>query len=1733
MDRYVKKKKIGEGSFGKALLVKSKANGKEYVIKEINISKMKRKEREESKKEVAVLKQMKHPNIVSYQESFEELGNLYIVMDYCDGGDLYKAINCQRGILFDEDKVIDWFVQISLAIKHVHDRKILHRDLKSQNIFLTRKGIIKLGDFGIARVLNNTMELARTCIGTPYYLSPEIVENRPYNNKSDIWALGCVLYELCTLKHAFEAGNMKNLVLKIIRGSYPPVSPRYSYELRNLVALLFKRNPRDRPSINSILKKPLIQKRIQRFLTETQSLDEFSHTIIHRKRPGAPTVGGGRPVMVPPVRKAVQPVRVSNPSAKYGVSVAAKKPPSAAAKRVPAHKIMDNKELEKKKHELMAKERDRRNQNLQVRARQQKLADKQRMDRMNRAREGGWKNTLTSSEGSTDEKQINEEPPRKEAKLNDGGERQWVEPKPVKQERGKYDHYHDRLDELKQGAKVEPAFGGVAYKRQAEDNAWPDQQQIREQIRNRPVSASAAEAARRAAENRAFAANAANKGKEAQEFWERKRQAAMNKAKANAQIMGLADRGAAKPKENQQANRQHAYHNKDEQDYLERLKAIRVQNYNERRQIQKQAIAGGVKASLGDPRVDPEARRKKIEALKAQADQRAAKLKEDLARKRQEAYEKEKQQREEQARKNEGGHRAFAYVRAVNQPAIRAVNQPAVRAVDQPTIKPVAVKGPVAQVLGITDALRQIKSDEGVEVQTKERQNEIEQNQKVPERRKHWNAGDAKAFENMPLEVTASDMEATGIADAVVKHDQGKERKNIGNGRKQWGGHGDTVVNALQGRQLAVETQIISPLKQGSPMGVTVVKDSDKPQAQKPPIQPGTIIIMKEKEKSTDNTDEDSIETISAVETKPETREAVEEKPKGHSAWDNSNKGDNSPKQSDDKSDVDNKNYSIKKTNTPRSARPSWERKLNQSDGTNDDKADSLNASGRPKSPRDPIPPWQRKSYEGKPTAAKKEDNDSLSVSLDGKGSKSPRSMIPPWQRKSLPEENHTDADGLKKSPAVDADSKSPRPLPERPTNDSSARKRENLEQNIPDGEIKQARLESRIVNNLEISHSCEVEKTSVGLADQQSEVVNREESMLRSLIDSEGIKDDDPNLISLGKTLSEKELKEMLEKVLLDKFLEEVVDDFSSTGDVSSEKSVNAGKSEPSLVKATDVSGLNERSRLSLINEDDGTVSVVVDENQIEVVSNKVVVLEVGQNSSANQTYKLKSSISQNTWPSRTEKTRTTDRQNKKVLSVNQRRRKRKAVISHIVESNLDSSKYCKEVLHSKLRNQNKQTTSIACQTIPETSCSSTQTNLTEKTTLGHKKTMHSNVLKNRKSNSQNLSPVATHPLDILGEFDTEEPPMATNSSDVNVSSIRASNINIHPLKVDDQDTDFIAVGEVKSSDVTTSSKVSVKDVFACLNDESDELQTFFKKDTSSGELLGLINQVDLEEDEGADVEDIESSPPNALGGSKLLSGLQTGHFDTDVRILRTCSEPDLCKLFRTTLAMNPFLEIHDGQVEDDIQLEDANDVVEGNEEEEEEEDEVIDEDDLYQSMLENMESVLTHMDEKNGNEAKNELENDVVEHVEGGVKPEESDAASVDAVAAATNDDDDDDDGESGQVINEDWDSGDGEDDDILEKDDDLFCRLEESRVELEQELGCETFLQVYKSIQAIHEDEDENIEEGTQIANKLLGKEKTHLYPKIFQLVMADSAFTESKFSNLIQHLFRPKSNINIYT
>lgn len=238
-----------------------------FVMKEIDVSEMPEDEVKDCKKEVQILAKMNHPNITAYKRSFLKRGYLVIVMEYADGGDLNMLIRKRRKMkkYFSENQVLDWFTQVCLAVKHIHDKKILHRDLKTQNVFLTAEGIVKLGDFGISRVLDNTMGQAITMVGTPYYLSPEIVSNKPYGRKSDIWALGVCLYEMLTLKVPFTADSLPELAERIQSGEYSPIPKHYSEECRALLRNLLNVDPSKRPSVDDILQDVAVRDRVARF----------------------------------------------------------------------------------------------------------------------------------------------------------------------------------------------------------------------------------------------------------------------------------------------------------------------------------------------------------------------------------------------------------------------------------------------------------------------------------------------------------------------------------------------------------------------------------------------------------------------------------------------------------------------------------------------------------------------------------------------------------------------------------------------------------------------------------------------------------------------------------------------------------------------------------------------------------------------------------------------------------------------------------------------------------------------------------------------------------------------------------------------------------------------------------------------------------------------------------------------------------------------------------------------------------------------------------------------------------------------------------------------------------------------------------------------------------------------------------------------------------------------------
>ncbi|KAF0694272.1 Aste57867_14842 [Aphanomyces stellatus] len=261
MNNYREERCIGRGSYGCAYLVTERETGDKYVVKKIPIELMTDKEKQQAFAEVELLAKLRNPFVVQYKENFVEGTVLHIVMGYCDGGDLTARVKQKTidGGYFATDVVMDWFVQMVLAIKYLHQRHILHRDLKTSNIFLTSKDIVKLGDFGIARTLDSTMDHAKTVVGTPYYMSPEVCESKPYSYASDIWALGCVLYEICALKHAFDAPNILMLIVKIIQHEFVPIPACYPPSMTTLLQALLNKDPDKRPSIDAILRMPVVQ----------------------------------------------------------------------------------------------------------------------------------------------------------------------------------------------------------------------------------------------------------------------------------------------------------------------------------------------------------------------------------------------------------------------------------------------------------------------------------------------------------------------------------------------------------------------------------------------------------------------------------------------------------------------------------------------------------------------------------------------------------------------------------------------------------------------------------------------------------------------------------------------------------------------------------------------------------------------------------------------------------------------------------------------------------------------------------------------------------------------------------------------------------------------------------------------------------------------------------------------------------------------------------------------------------------------------------------------------------------------------------------------------------------------------------------------------------------------------------------------------------------------------------
>ncbi|EER01681.1 serine/threonine protein kinase 2, putative [Perkinsus marinus ATCC 50983] len=269
-------KVLGQGAYGQVFVVGSSRHRRAYCLKRVPLRELSHRQREQVKQEVHLLETLRgHPNIVW----FHKVWCISFTLRYCSLGDLGAHIKClweggkpPRRL---EDLAIDWLIQMCLALQALHSRRVLHRDMKTGNVFLLRPAsvgegslVLKLGDFGVSKMLgdqpanpmHSKVALASTMIGTPVYMSPEMYRGKPYGFEADIWGLGCVLYEVLHGRYAFEADSLQGLALKIMQGRHGPVT--CSEGLRELIVSMLYDRPEGRPALQAILARSIVRARI-------------------------------------------------------------------------------------------------------------------------------------------------------------------------------------------------------------------------------------------------------------------------------------------------------------------------------------------------------------------------------------------------------------------------------------------------------------------------------------------------------------------------------------------------------------------------------------------------------------------------------------------------------------------------------------------------------------------------------------------------------------------------------------------------------------------------------------------------------------------------------------------------------------------------------------------------------------------------------------------------------------------------------------------------------------------------------------------------------------------------------------------------------------------------------------------------------------------------------------------------------------------------------------------------------------------------------------------------------------------------------------------------------------------------------------------------------------------------------------------------------------------------------
>ena len=274
--------KLGDGAYSSVWKVKRISDGQEYAMKKVKLATLSEKEKLNALNEVRILASIKNPCIVGYKEAFFEDSplTLCIVMEYAGGGDILNKITQHQksNTFMKEQDIWRYAIQMIMGLKTLHDMKILHRDLKCANVFLSTDGkTAKLGDLNVSKVAKS--ELVYTQTGTPYYASPEVWRDEPYDMKSDIWSLGCVIYEMCALKPPFRANDMKGLFKKVQRGVFDRIPSSYTIDLYNLISMCLQVKPSARPSCDQLLAHPVVMRSGGGAFQQAMDFDDYNELL--------------------------------------------------------------------------------------------------------------------------------------------------------------------------------------------------------------------------------------------------------------------------------------------------------------------------------------------------------------------------------------------------------------------------------------------------------------------------------------------------------------------------------------------------------------------------------------------------------------------------------------------------------------------------------------------------------------------------------------------------------------------------------------------------------------------------------------------------------------------------------------------------------------------------------------------------------------------------------------------------------------------------------------------------------------------------------------------------------------------------------------------------------------------------------------------------------------------------------------------------------------------------------------------------------------------------------------------------------------------------------------------------------------------------------------------------------------------------------------------------------------